>query len=124
MVVITDLNTEELVAKRANAERIKEFSKNLKQFNKQAMPKREADDPGPQAEPSKRDRAKQFAQNIPKPKVRAEVSRDYVGSDKAGAMTNVGMSAAPAEANRLDELTSKHMQSKKQVDAIKKSLGL
>jgi hypothetical protein len=39
-------------------------------------------------------------------------------------MTNVGMSAAPAEANRLDELTSKHMQSKKQVDAIKKSLGL
>lgn len=30
-----DLNTEELRAKRSNLERIKEFSRNLKNFNKQ-----------------------------------------------------------------------------------------
>lgn len=124
MLWFVDLNTEELVAKRANAERIKEFSKNLKQFNKQAMPKRDVDDQcQQQAEPSKRDRARQFAQNIPKPKVRVETSRDFNRDDK-GVGTNVGMVAAPVEASRLDELTSKHLQSRKQVDAIKKSLGL
>ena len=34
---ITDLNSDELVAKRANLERIKEFSKNLQSFNRQTI---------------------------------------------------------------------------------------
>lgn len=33
----SDLNSDELVAKRANLERIKEFSKNLQSFNRQTI---------------------------------------------------------------------------------------
>lgn len=73
-----DLNTDVLVAKRANQERIKEFSKNLHQFNQRALqqqkklPKSAESNDIRAAENrilSKRERAMQFAQNIPKPKV-------------------------------------------------------
>jgi hypothetical protein len=110
-----DLNTDELVAKRANAERIKEFSKNLKQFNKNVMPKRDGNEMNQKIE-SKKEKAIQYAQNIPKPKVKAE--------PKPVEPKNVGVATETVEVSRLDELTSKHLQSRKQVDAIKKSLGL
>lgn len=124
------MNTDELVAKRANAERVKEFSKNLKKFNKEAMPRKDPQEMEIAAkqkkaeENSKRDKAREFAKNIPKPKVR--VNSGGAGGGRAGGSdrSNVGMSAIPVESNRLEELTSKHMQSRKQVDAIKKSLGL
>eukprot|EP00602_Paraphysomonas_sp_CaronLab_P008651 CAMPEP_0185036958 /NCGR_PEP_ID=MMETSP1103-20130426/30731_1 /TAXON_ID=36769 /ORGANISM="Paraphysomonas bandaiensis, Strain Caron Lab Isolate" /LENGTH=349 /DNA_ID=CAMNT_0027574733 /DNA_START=203 /DNA_END=1252 /DNA_ORIENTATION=+ len=119
-----DLNTEELVAKRANAERIKEFSKNLHHYNKQAMPRRDqsAEDKK-KKEVSRREKALQFAQNIPKPKVKPNAQLESGGSAKGASNVGMGTQAA-VESSRLEELTSKHLQSKKQVDAIKKSLGL
>ena len=68
---------------------------------------------------SKREKALQFAQKIPKPKV--SESGTSVTNEKHH-MRNVGASI-PAN-SKIDELTSKHQQSKKQVEAIKKSMGL
>ena len=109
---------------------MKEFSKNLKDFNRQAMPRKESGETcassRQQQEESKRDKAKKFAQNIPKPKVKTDLVT-LNASEAAGAKgcrSNIGMSGNSVEVSRLEELTSKHMQSKKQVDAIKKSLGL
>jgi hypothetical protein len=116
LLTVVDLNTDELVAKRANAERIKEFSKNLKVFNKNVMPKRDGNTDTNQKAESKKEKAIQYAQNIPKPKVKAE--------PKPMEPKNVGVATDAVEVSRLDELTSKHLQSRKQVDAIKKSLGL
>jgi len=74
-----DLNQPELVAKRANAARVKEFSKHLNNFNKSHMkkntssvqPKQDWAQPKPSEEDvSKRVRAKQFASKIPRPRAR------------------------------------------------------
>lgn len=111
-----DLNTEELIAKRANVERIKEFSKNLKEFNKNVMPKRENINERNSKPESKKEKAIQYAQHIPKPKIKSE--------PKPVESKNVGIPTEAVEVSRLDELTSKHLQSRKQVEAIKKSLGL
>lgn len=78
-----DLNTEELKAKRANLERVKEFSRNLHQYNKQAI--REQPKLPPSSEKhsieiskqnmnSSRQRARDFSKNVPKPKVKPRSS--------------------------------------------------
>jgi hypothetical protein len=109
-----------LIAKRANVERIKEFSKNLKVFNKNVMPKREisstANEMNPKVE-SKTEKAIQYSQNIPKPKIKSN-------EPKVLEPKNIGIASEVVEVSRLDELTSKHLQGRKQVDAIKRSLGL
>lgn len=114
-----DLNSSELVAKRANAERIKQFSKNLNDFNRVAIKNgatAEEKEASHQVKVlSKREKALQFAQNVPKPKV---IELKSVAQERS----NVGLSSAPT--SKIDELTSRHLQSKKQVDAIKKSMGL
>ena len=124
-----DLNTEELVAKRANQNRIKEFSKNLKEFNKNMIQKESQDDLNQnnqqqqqqqqKKEESKKEKSLQYAQNIPKPKVKPESKQSNANEGK-----NIGMISEAIEVSKLDELTSKHLQNKKQVEAIKKSLGL
>lgn len=115
-----DLNTSELIAKRANAERIKQFSKNLHEFNKANIKQGISADEKLALRnvkaPSKRDKALQFAQNVPKPKVNVPKANDNVPK------RNVGVSVE--KASKLDELTSRHQQSRKQVEAIKKSMGL
>lgn len=70
-------------------------------------------------EESKKEKALQYAQNIPKPKVKTDSKQSNVNEGK-----NIGMVSEAVEVSRLDELTSKHLQNKKQVEAIKKSLGL
>lgn len=114
------MNTDELKAKRANVERIKEFSKNLKQFNKE-MITQQPPPPEPEKEPSKRDKALAFAENIPKPKVKkpAEEKSESPIYDKG-----VVYSKADEQERHINELEQKHLQSKRQVEAIKKSLGL
>lgn len=59
-----DLNTDELVAKRKTKDKVKAFSNNLRHVHRSLVPKR------PEAvvvPPSKRDKALEFARNIPKP---------------------------------------------------------
>lgn len=68
-----DLNSDDLVQKRANVERIKAFSKNLRDINKTTTKKPEENNEGasPKKEKSTRDKALEFAKRVPKPKVRA-----------------------------------------------------
>eukprot|EP01041_Mallomonas_annulata_P002338 gene2342-4547_t len=129
-----DLNSEELVAKRANAQRIKEFSKNLKSFNEQSLQQQRRLPPSSEAvsvtltkkkEESSRGKALSFAKNIPKPKIpktnsspsRTPSGREDEGSDSLDA-------AVYEEQSKLLELQARHVDSKRQVEAIKKSLGL
>jgi hypothetical protein len=121
-----DLNTTELVAKRANAERIKQFSKNLNDFNRVSIKNNiTADEKEQEANSrakvlSKREKANQFAQNVPKPKV---CDNGSLANNKGGKTErNIGVSSVPI--SKIDELTSRHQQSKRQVEAIKKSMGM
>lgn len=118
-----DLNTTELVAKRANAERIKQFSKNLNDFNrvniKNNISASEKEAIKKVKVLSNREKALQFAQNVPKPKV---IESKAVSSNGNKLERNIGVSSI--QTSKIDELTSRHQQSKKQVDAIKKSMGL
>lgn len=120
-----DLNTADLVAKRANAERIKQFSKNLNDFNRKniinnVISTGERETRKPAKILSKREKALQFAQNVPKPKLK--VDKATLHTDDSKTCRNIGVETCPT--SRIDELTSRHMQSKKQVEAIKKSMGL
>lgn len=119
------MNTSELVAKRANAERIKQFSKNLNDFNKVSIKNNiSADEKEAMKQVkvvSKREKALQFAQNVPKPKV-IEKSSAMTNNNGMKAGRNIGVASAPT--SKIDELTSRHQQSKMQVEAIKKSMGL
>jgi hypothetical protein len=140
-----DLNSEELQAKRANKERVKEFSSKLKSFNKDVLDNQRK---LPQSSEmsdievskkkmeSRREKALQFAKNIPKPKVR-HASFTGVAAAADGALadgeSSLGAGASGyledngigvVENSALSELDAKHEANKRQVDAIKRSLGL
>ncbi len=130
---ILDLNSEELIAKRANAERIKEFSRNLKNYNKDTITKQkmemmEAGNYETSAKKkendavSSREKALAFARNIPKPKVKTVTSKKESEYEDMGPTMQLGPD--DEDRNALAELEQKHLQSRKQVEAIKKSLGL
>lgn len=143
-----DLNTDELKAKRANADRIKEFSKNLNSFNKQQIRSSIADSrdygDGPEktAVKSAREKALDFSKNVPKPKVRPAGALEIASTKHADSNNGYGTAAEEycisaddnliqygmfdgiGENSRLQELQMKHGENKKKVDAIKKSLGI
>ena len=81
----SDLNREDLVCKRANLERIKEFSKKLQHFNKELLSKKSKLPPSSEKHDiqiseqkfsSNRQKAIEFSKNIPKPKVKSRDSND------------------------------------------------
>jgi hypothetical protein len=160
-----DLTRDDLVAKRANADRIKEFSKQLQEFNSQVSQNQrklpsatEQNDlvvaKGKQE--SKRERAAQFAKQIPKPKLEGvgrrksygdeptrklgdgydgmvgeyggdENMMDYFDEENyygAAGARNHHQHHHAAEPSKLEQLQAKHAQSKRQVDAIKASIGM
>ena len=74
---LADLNSEILVAKRANQERIKEFSKNLLEFNQKVLQQQRKLPHSAESNSivlaqkkimSKREKALEFSKNVPKPK--------------------------------------------------------
>lgn len=109
-----DLNSDELLAKRGNLERVKEFSKNLKSFNRELINSQSNNVKKKSVQISAREKAIAFAKNIPKPKPK-------VNAESAESSENIGIDIEEYDA--IEELASKHLQNKKQVDAIKKSLG-
>jgi hypothetical protein len=137
-----DLNTDELVAKRKNQERIKEFSKQLRNFNQEVImqqPKKpssiEENDltvaKGKQE--SNRQRALEFAKHIPKPKVAPNYSgkrgQPNTGPSGGGDLEGgndggIYMDDDAMDAAHLQELEMKHAQNKARMDAIKRSLAL
>ena len=133
-------------AKRANQERIKEFSRNLLNVNKSILSEQkklpasnelQSIQVSKQVEASNRARAMEFAKKVPKPKVivKAESSRKfhfvekdddgYEGAGDGDYMMQNDMYGDNYMTNaKLQQLESKHEDTRKQVDAIKKSLGL
>lgn len=133
-----DLNTDELRAKRANLERIKEFGRNLRNFNQnilESQPKmpngNEAHDldVAKKQQESKRQRGLQFARNIPIPKVastNANSSNNRGDSDDNAYMniTHEQYGMESKKAKRLEDLEAKYADSKRNVESIKKSIGI
>mgnify|MGYP000403898878 CR=1 FL=1 len=126
-----DLNSDELKAKRANAERVKQFSKNLKNYNSQAIRQQKKLPSGEEMQQmtkaksqmqSKRERMKEFSKNIPKPQVKQE--RKQGGFDHAYMTAKDEFGMSHEEAIRMQELEAKHAASQMQLDSIKKSLGM
>jgi hypothetical protein len=126
-----DLNSEELIAKRANAERVKEFSKNLKHYNMQNLRQQKKVPSGQEMSQiqqskelvkSKRERMKEYTRNIPKPKVKTEKKQSDFEHGYMTAQDEFGMDYS--EAVRMQELEAKHIESQNQLNAIKKSLGM
>ncbi|KAG3110956.1 hypothetical protein PI124_g10055 [Phytophthora idaei] len=65
-----DLNTDELVEKRANNKRIKAFSQNLRTINRNAQSKKPADASAANLKPkSTREKGLAFAKRVPKPRL-------------------------------------------------------
>lgn len=143
-MVWIDLNTDELIAKRKNADRIKEFSKQLRHFNQEVLvqqPKLPPSTEQVEIEKSKskmessRHKAIDYAKNVPKPKVTAstiaEVGTNTRQSRSAGdngaeyggrGQGMLYMDEDAFEAAKLQELESKHLQNKAKMEAIRKSL--
>ncbi|KAJ1455379.1 hypothetical protein M885DRAFT_617245 [Pelagophyceae sp. CCMP2097] len=118
-----DLQRTDLVAKRQNADRIKEFSKNLRDVNltvarqvrelkAEAAPAAAKADP-----PSKRDKAAQFARNIPKPKAPKPAEPPPPTADPPDDGWGGGGNGAPS---RLDELEARHDHHRALADGIRR----
>jgi hypothetical protein len=147
-----DLNSEELQAKRANADRVKEFSKHLKSYNMSAIraQKKTAQSTStstgkPSGKPSsgsevqrtttkshdaakseamnKRDRMKEFSKKVSKPLPKPQ-KKQGGGFDHAYMTAKDEFGMDHAEAVRLQELEAKHEESEAQLNAIKRSLGM
>mmetsp|Transcript_9617 Transcript_9617/g.13147 ORF Transcript_9617/g.13147 Transcript_9617/m.13147 type:complete len:378 (-) Transcript_9617:24-1157(-) len=131
-----DLNTEDLIAKRANVDRVKEFAKNLQQFNHEHLRTQKKLPPSNEKfeieiaqkkQESKRQKAIEFAKNIPKPKVNKSKDQDKdnegVNYDEDGG-GQFQMGEGYEEDIKLQELEAKHVNSKKQIEAIRKAMGL
>ena len=135
-----DLNREDLVHKRNNIERIKEFSKHLRSFNKDVILQQrklpsatEQNDLelSKQKYESKRHKALEFAKNIPKPIV-SHTNRESGNSTRLAHTRSAGsdngnllyMDEDAVERARIQELENKHEQNKAKIAAIKKSMGM
>ena len=158
-----DLNNDALLAKRANAERVKEFSKQLKDFNRNVLQEQRKLPYSSEAIgieitkkrlESNRERALQFAKQVPKPKVK--VGAEGIGAPTAGPRTKVmarrggrdyddyddggyddddayddSYVVAPEKfgpsyesATRLQELQAKHNDNRRNIQSLKKALGV
>ena len=132
------MNSEELRAKRANRERVREFAKNLQSFNRKVIDhsrlvqiSNDCVDGGHApvvAEESSRERALKFAQRIPRPILRNNKStnisdRRSEEGRKAGRDVLVSDEEQKRQ-SRLLELEAKHSYDRERVRNIRKSLGL
>jgi hypothetical protein len=116
-----DLNTDELVAKRANRDRVKDFSQNLNNINQRICQPRTDRPPKPVSKPkSTRDKAQEYAKRVPKPRVvrkpepAIEVDEDLLVDGEVGA---------EAKLTALEELEMRHNAARKDVDAIRKDMA-
>lgn len=124
---MSDLNSEELIAKRAQQQKIRDFATNVSLKNRTFI-SQQAKLPSSSEKvdieickkkmDSKRMKAIEFARNIPKPKLKlkrmpeAQNGDDYVKDEQDFE-----------EANLL-ELEAKHNSDKLRIESIRKSMGL
>jgi hypothetical protein len=142
-----DPNREDLVAKRQNADRVKEFAKNLNLLNMAEL-KDKPPGPGVPAERPKpppdnaRVRAKRFAENLPKPQQappatsrepsqygpgaaagRRPADHHRVGGE-AAAEARAAAAAAGARAAALAALEQRHELQRADADRMRREFGL
>jgi len=118
-----DLNTEELVQKRANADRVKMFSRNLLKINRDEIAHEIAEKPvapSPPAAPSKVQKAREYAKHVPKPRPRRE-EPDAAGDDGTADGEYGG---TDEEFDALAILERQHAEHQRKVAAIRTELGL
>lgn len=150
------------MAKRANLDRIKEFSRNLQSYNRQVIGQQPKLAPASEKRDiavseqkfnSRRQRAIEFAKNVPKPKVATSASaargdaQQRCTSQQRGAFkdndeselgdnfdggygarphsdSSMHMGADYAKESRIMELESQHNNRKIQMEVIRKTLGM
>ena len=135
------MNSEVLKAKRANAERIKDFSKQLQDFNKVSLSEQRR---LPQSSElsdvqvskrrleSNRERAIQFSRGVPKPVIKLKNDAVEKRGDEESEKEERFMKSSnddewglsDAKAAKLRELQLKHMESKKNIDAMRRAMGM
>lgn len=110
-----DLQSEELVAKRAAKERVKLFSKNLKTVNRQIISEQAevaiTKEPGKQ-QLTNREKAKQYAAQVPKPRLRPIQLTS--GFDQPAKVVE--------EEDLLTKLERQHAEQKRQAETIRLEL--
>uniref|UniRef100_A0A7R9YU19 Calponin-homology (CH) domain-containing protein n=1 Tax=Chlamydomonas euryale TaxID=1486919 RepID=A0A7R9YU19_9CHLO len=122
-----DLESEELQSKRENQERIKEMAAKVREEN---LKRAAAAPPKPKAvkELSARDRALQFAKNVPKPEQKPQPASSAVqpkgkaGSSGSGGSYATKLSAAQPDAE-LNALEEQHRRDQEKVDEIRAQLA-
>mmetsp|Transcript_12655 Transcript_12655/g.25488 ORF Transcript_12655/g.25488 Transcript_12655/m.25488 type:complete len:197 (+) Transcript_12655:1825-2415(+) len=123
-----DLNSDDLMTKRANQERVKMFSRNLRVINREEQrqfdaAKAHADAP-PASAPSaisKAQRAKEYASRVPKPRVVRGPDCEGERADEGGAAEE---KVDDEELDALAVLERQHAENQRQAALIRAELGL
>ena len=107
-----DLRRDDLVAKRNNNSRVKEFSESLREHNKQKPTPTKKKDPSPPQTESKRDKALAFARNnVPRPRLvpaNQNIQKDIPSPTQQDQMSY------------LDHLEAKHDHMRSLADSIRR----
>ena len=133
-----DLNTEELVEKRMNAQRVKLFAKNLNVINREQLAHQRSLERAAETPPSKFEKAKEYAASVPLPRVSVSDSKrgrgGGGGGGRGGGGGGVGKGGRGGERGResvglnprerLEELESVHDERQRQAAMIRSELGL
>lgn len=123
-----DLQDKDLVAKRDNQERIKAFSKNLRQINRQQQKShqpRKNNLTKDTKELSKREKAKAFARTVPRPRVVLTLKENGDEHDQACGLPETRQHSPRSgdhQASKLDTLQLQHRTIQAEVDDIMKEL--
>jgi hypothetical protein len=116
-----DLNADHLVEKRANKERVKEFSKNLHNINKKIHRdgEKKTRKPEEKTELSSREKAQEYAKRVPRPRRRVVEEPEPQFDDRN---LGDGEYGEEVELSALEELEMKHNAARREVDAIRKDM--
>jgi len=139
-----DPNREDLVAKRQNADRVKEFAKNLNRLNMAELKDKPTAPPVSLGQPkpppdNARERAKKFAENLPKPAApstrqpRQAPTRQQQQQGapmkngenaEAAAEARAAAKAASQRADTLAALEQRHELQRAEADRMRRNFGL
>lgn len=122
-----DLNSPALIKKRANAERVKEFSRNLRMINKQMANQAANRQRNQKRRPvSKREKAHMYAATIKKPVVSESVGfmRPQMNQpDSARDSAYGGIQPQMEDLSPLDQMELEHERNRDDVEAIRAAHG-
>ena len=122
-----DLETEELQAKREKAERVKQLAAQVREDNLKRAAAAKPAQPKAIKEPTARDRALEFAKNVPNPEVMMPPPPPKPdGRKKPGGAAAAG-GGKPAvtvgKGSDLEALEAKHSEDQQKVDRIRQELA-